>query len=132
MFVLVWTIYAVGLGLLLLGWLAKKTTSDKDESPTNALAGVNNYRHLIALIGVALLVLGAITNSVWESGQYDAQTPSNPSAKSQPSLAPTAQPTATPIQIQRRPTAVCRDGTLSYSQNRRGTCSHHGGVRSWY
>lgn len=29
-------------------------------------------------------------------------------------------------------TAICRDGTYSYSQSRRGTCSHHGGVRTWY
>lgn len=28
-------------------------------------------------------------------------------------------------------TALCRDGTYSYSQNRRGTCSHHGGVQQW-
>lgn len=28
-------------------------------------------------------------------------------------------------------TAVCNDGTYSYSQNHRGTCSHHGGVREW-
>ena len=28
-------------------------------------------------------------------------------------------------------TAVCRDGTLSYSRNRRGTCSRHGGVARW-
>src|SRR6266851_7243640 len=30
-----------------------------------------------------------------------------------------------------RPTARCRDGTTSCSQNRRGTCSHHGGVAQW-
>lgn len=29
-------------------------------------------------------------------------------------------------------TAKCRDGSLSYSRNRRGTCSHHGGVAVWY
>lgn len=29
-------------------------------------------------------------------------------------------------------TAMCRDGTLSYSRSRRGTCSHHGGVAVWY
>ncbi len=29
-------------------------------------------------------------------------------------------------------TEKCRDGTPSYSQNRRGTCSHHGGVAVWY
>jgi hypothetical protein len=28
-------------------------------------------------------------------------------------------------------TARCADGTYSFSQNRRGTCSHHGGVADW-
>lgn len=28
-------------------------------------------------------------------------------------------------------TALCRDGTYSFSQSRRGTCSHHGGVAQW-
>jgi uncharacterized protein DUF3761/SH3 domain-containing protein len=28
-------------------------------------------------------------------------------------------------------TAQCRDGTFSFSQSRRGTCSHHGGVATW-
>lgn len=27
--------------------------------------------------------------------------------------------------------AQCSDGTYSYSQSRRGTCSHHGGVSTW-
>jgi len=27
--------------------------------------------------------------------------------------------------------AICRDGTYSYSQSRRGTCSWHGGVSQW-
>lgn len=29
-------------------------------------------------------------------------------------------------------TALCRDGTYSFSRHRRGTCSHHGGVKIWY
>lgn len=29
-------------------------------------------------------------------------------------------------------TAKCKDGTYSFSRNRRGTCSHHGGVSVWY
>ena len=29
-------------------------------------------------------------------------------------------------------TARCRDGSYSFSQHRRGTCSHHGGVAEWY
>jgi uncharacterized protein YgiM (DUF1202 family) len=28
-------------------------------------------------------------------------------------------------------TAECRDGTFSFSRSRRGTCSHHGGVKRW-
>ena len=28
-------------------------------------------------------------------------------------------------------TALCRDGTYSFSQHHRGTCSHHGGVARW-
>ena len=27
--------------------------------------------------------------------------------------------------------AICADGTYSFSRNRRGTCSHHGGVVEW-
>ena len=27
--------------------------------------------------------------------------------------------------------AKCGDGSYSFSQSRRGTCSHHGGVASW-
>lgn len=28
-------------------------------------------------------------------------------------------------------TAVCKDGTYSYSHTTSGTCSHHGGVKKW-
>ena len=28
-------------------------------------------------------------------------------------------------------TALCRDGTYSYSEHRQRTCSHHGGVAEW-
>lgn len=28
-------------------------------------------------------------------------------------------------------TAICRDGSYSFSQHRQGTCSHHGGVARW-
>ncbi len=28
-------------------------------------------------------------------------------------------------------TATCQDGTTTYSAHRRGTCSHHGGVKTW-
>lgn len=28
--------------------------------------------------------------------------------------------------------AICGDGTYSFSQHRQGTCSHHGGVDEWF
>ncbi|HSS55850.1 MAG TPA: DUF3761 domain-containing protein [Gaiellales bacterium] len=30
------------------------------------------------------------------------------------------------------PTALCSDGTYSYSAHHEGTCSWHGGVSTWY
>jgi len=39
-----------------------------------------------------------------------------------------------PMRMSHRPaaaTAQCRDGSWSFSQHHRGTCSHHGGVASW-
>ena len=30
------------------------------------------------------------------------------------------------------PSARCRDGSYSFSQHRRGTCSYHGGVAEWF
>src|SRR5438309_11555177 len=29
-------------------------------------------------------------------------------------------------------TALCRDGTYSFSKHHSGTCSHHGGVAMWF
>lgn len=34
-------------------------------------------------------------------------------------------------QIPAGASAKCRDGSYSFSQHRRGTCSHHGGVNDW-
>jgi hypothetical protein len=44
---------------------------------------------------------------------------------------PVAAPQAAPRSVPAGASAVCRDGTYSFSANRRGTCSHHGGVGQW-
>lgn len=55
-------------------------------------------------------------------------------------LFPLPTPTPTPqINLFRLPdtscrvyaTAICCDGSISYSSHRQGTCSHHGGVCTW-
>jgi|ERR1017187_4601308 hypothetical protein len=40
-------------------------------------------------------------------------------------------PAYSPDGVRAGATAVCRDGTYSFSQHRSGTCSHHGGVAKW-
>jgi Protein of unknown function (DUF3761) len=53
-----------------------------------------------------------------------------------PAAAPTlvaVAPAQDPMQVLRAQgiSAICNDGTPSFSQSRRGTCSHHGGVSVW-
>ena len=72
-------VYAVGLGLLILGWLAKKITIQNEETSSpwprgnsrteNFLIYVYPKRRLIAAIGVCLLILGAFVNDQWDSPQ---------------------------------------------------------------
>jgi len=80
------------------------------------------------------------------SNAQNTTQPSQEPAHSQPSqsqTAPSKPPYYTnkdghrvksPIQAPSAPagaTAQCRDGSWSFSQHRRGTCSHHGGVSTW-
>jgi len=68
-------------------------------------------------------------------------SPTTPPAQSQQAIAeatPSPSPSASPesddeLTKARRlgATAICRDGTYSFSAHRRGTCSHHGGVARW-
>jgi hypothetical protein len=56
----------------------------------------------------------------------------NPTKTSTPTyVIPTPYPYTAPV-YDYGPTALCNDGTYSYSQNHRGTCSWHGGVAVWY
>ena len=74
------------------------------------------------------------------------QVPAAPAATTRPSITTTTQapatvaqpiipavpdPTTEAVPAEGAPTALCKDGSLSYSQHRSGTCSHHGGVAKW-
>jgi hypothetical protein len=59
--------------------------------------------------------------------------PSAPTPSPIPTVVPTRE-IASPS-IASNPTgatARCKDGSLSFSEHRQGTCSHHGGVAVWY
>lgn len=58
----------------------------------------------------------------WDDCGADSYINSDGNCVPRPQHAPSAPAGAT---------AKCEDGTYSFSQNRRGTCSGHGGVASW-
>jgi hypothetical protein len=60
-------------------------------------------------------------------------TPMNASSVTAPAATPSRTPTKPDPGRGCPPgaTARCRDGSCSFSQNRRGTCSGHGGVAQW-
>jgi len=75
--------------------------------------------------------IGYIYSSYLMSGQTYTSTPSTKvryytNSAGQRVQSPTYYPS-----VPRGATARCVDGTYSFSQNRRGTCSHHGGVAQW-
>jgi pyruvate/2-oxoglutarate dehydrogenase complex dihydrolipoamide acyltransferase (E2) component len=53
-----------------------------------------------------------------------------PPAATQRAPAPTRS-TPPPAATPGKPTAKCKDGSLSYSTHHSGACSHHGGVAQW-
>ena len=69
-------------------------------------------------------------------GTYVApQVPATPNCANGTYVNSAGNTVCRPVQSDTRPagaTARCRDGSYSYSQSRRGTCSHHGGVAQWY
>lgn len=96
-------------------------------------------RRFVSLIAVATILLASVS----------AQTPQQPSPnqpaqqqqKPQPKCTDNGTYTNSKGETVKRPencsavpqgaTAQCRDGSYSFSQSRRGTCSHHGGVAKW-
>lgn len=53
-------------------------------------------------------------------------------ATPKPKPKPTVGHTEPPVNDHNGATALCNDGTLSYSAHHQGTCSHHHGVAVWY
>jgi hypothetical protein len=74
------------------------------------------------------------TASSMPSGTNTSTITFTPSATFPPTRTRTLIPTVTQppvINPLQGVTAICMDGSYSYSQHRQGTCSHHGGVKQW-
>lgn len=107
------------------------------------------------LTTIILLLLSFAGNQIYaqstEERDYTKQTPgnarelrtTNPSTTSEPARAlerihyyqnTYGSTVQAPTRYNKAPlgaTAVCPDGSYSFSRSRSGTCSHHGGVASW-
>jgi len=106
--------------------------------------GLTQLRQLAVLAGPALLLLAACDDpspTTVSDASIDSPTAVASAQVASPSPAPVAVAPADPVQAPAPDpyaaataagaTAVCADGTWSYSKTRSGTCSHHGGVHWW-
>jgi hypothetical protein len=100
-----------------------------------------------AVVASALASTPLAVSTLTPSATKKPTPKATPKATPRPTARPTARPTPRPTpRVTPTPTgpydpypaatkagatAVCADGTLSYSANRSGTCSHHGGVHWW-
>ena len=97
---------------------------------------------LVALLAATILFCGQANALVDDSGQYQQKQ----IQKSQPNdsqlvehgsyVNKAGNTVHSPAHtkdgaIPQGASAKCSDGTYSFSQSRRGTCSHHGGVSQW-
>jgi hypothetical protein len=95
---------------------------DKIENKLHALVCAGSLSLLTAQHAIAI-------NWVAAHDRYIGVPTSKPSTSYRP--APTTPPQNTATAAPAGATAICNDGTYSYSQHRSGTCSHHSGVREW-
>lgn len=97
-------------------------------------------RRFTSILALAMVLLASL------SAQNPQPSPTQPSPqqqqqKSKPKCTDNGTYVKSQGQTVKRPencsaapqgaTAQCRDGSYSFSQSRRGTCSHHGGVAKW-
>lgn len=100
------------------------TSQFKHISGTATVTGVGFFDFLHGQTGVA--PNGIELHPVLSFSVQGSAAPLPQPTAAAPAVLPGQQP-AVPAGA----TAICNDGTYSYSQHRRGTCSHHGGVATW-
>lgn len=67
----------------------------------------------------------------WDDGYRSALDGDHDGIACEPGDPYSTDPSYTPPSYPSGATAICRDGTYSYSAHRSGTCSGHGGVSQW-
>jgi hypothetical protein len=90
-----------------------------------------NYVRTIALAGVCALLVSGTANARHHTRHTYS---SDSSSSSDYYTARSGHRVHRPVQASHAPqgaSAQCRDRSWSFSESRRGTCSHHGGVARW-
>ena len=105
---------------------------------------MSRIHRFVSALTLAAFLLPAFAQTSQPAPQ-PTPTPQNPPAQQQPKPKPKCTDNGTYVNSKgetvKRPencsaapqgaTAQCGDGTYSFSQSHRGTCSHHGGVAKW-
>ncbi len=90
-----------------------------------------NGRFKTEVVRVYVTVEGSSGTYSWRVDQDDANAVASSDGDS-PVLPSFDVGLTTPSPDHSGATAMCEDGTLSYSAHHQGTCSYHGGVLTWY
>ncbi|WP_443024595.1 DUF3761 domain-containing protein [Sphingomonas sp. ERG5] len=89
---------------------------------------------MIALAGACLALTAGSAADARRDTRHAPQSRTYGSSSDEYYTARSGNRVHRPIRAARAPagaSAQCRDGSWSFSENRRGTCSHHGGVARW-
>ncbi len=110
------------------------------QAPASAQAALTANGYVVVVVDSSGASVADPTGYTYVSESPTAGTPLAPG--STVTLTVAAPPPPPPVVVAPAPapapaagggaSALCRDGTLSYSAHRSGTCSHHGGVAQWY
>ncbi|MBW8825258.1 MAG: DUF3761 domain-containing protein [Acidobacteria bacterium] len=111
-------------------WLTATSTST-----TRQLTVVTENRLLATTTTTQVATTAPVTTSISSSSTSTTSTTLRATTTTTLAVSTTTVPAiTTSTTVSATPsgaTAICKDGSLSYSSTRSGTCSHHGGVAIW-
>ncbi len=113
------------------GLYAGRDTGIFDQSTTDAIIAFEQQENIALASGIWGLTEQAHANTIIASHPDWVTTLSNNNEYSNVNGSPVHSPSYSSNGVPAGATAVCGDGTYSFSMHRSGTCSHHGGVSQW-
>jgi peptidoglycan hydrolase-like protein with peptidoglycan-binding domain len=113
------------------GVYSGKDTGIFDQSTVNAVVAFQEQEGVSPANGIFGSVEQAEANNIMASHPDWVTTLSNNNSYSNVNGSTVQSPSYSSNGVPAGATAICGDGTYSFSMHRSGTCSHHGGVSQW-